>query len=404
MVFEDLELQREIVKMKVFGVGGGGNSVLIRMAEKGMSEIELVAVNTDEKQLARTQDAGVIPLQIGQSLTKGRGTGGNIEVGEAAAKMDEKKIRDMMQDANLVFVTAALGGGVGTGAAPVVAKIAKDMGILTIGVVTLPFTFEGTRKMRFAMEGVAKMQADMDALLVVHNDNLMKIADKKLSMVEAFESADDVLRQAIRCIAELILTTGVVNVDFADVETIFTQSESSEALLGIGRSQKSAVDAVRTAVTSPLIDKTLTGARGLILNITASDSLALYDVNEATDFIYKNADESVNIIFGVVIDEDMGNTIQATIIATDFAGSTAIKTPKEPKTPQTPIRQNKKIHESQITPQEAPKKSSSSDFSFELPAFMREKSRVNSAPQSSAASKPQNDKFALPAFKLADDK
>ncbi|MBR3622970.1 MAG: cell division protein FtsZ, partial [Selenomonadaceae bacterium] len=331
MVFEDLNLQREIVKMKVFGVGGGGNSVLVRMTEKDIGDVELVAVNTDEKQLARAKQAGVTPLLIGQALTKGRGTGGNVEIGEAAANMDERKIREMMLDTNLVFLTAGMGGGVGTGATPVVAKIAKDMGILTIGVVTVPFSFEGSRKQRIAMEGIKKMQADMDALLVVHNDNLMKIADKKLSLVNAFKSADDVLRQAIRSIAELILTTGIVNVDFADVETIFTQSESSDALLGIGKSNNSAVEAVKSAVTSPLIDKTLTGARGLILNITASNALTLYDVNEATEFIYKNADETVNIIFGVVIDNEMGSTIQATIIATDFAGSLALKTVREEK-------------------------------------------------------------------------
>lgn len=401
MILEDLDLQREIVKMKVFGVGGGGNSVLVRMAEKDMGDIELVAVNSDEKTLMRTKDAGVTALLIGQSLTKGRGTGGNVEVGEAAAHMDEAKIREMMLDTNLVFVTAALGGGFGTGAAPVVAKIAKDMGILTIGVVTLPFTFEGTRKMRTAMAGVEKMQADMDALLVVNNDNLMKIADKKLSMKAAFESADDILRQAIRCIAELILTTGIVNVDFADVETIFTQSESSEALLGIGRSNNSAVEAVKNAVTSPLIDKTLTGARGLILNITASESLPLYDVHEATDFIYKNADESVNIIFGVVIDEDMGNTVQATIIATDFAGSTAIKSPKELKTPEMPISQNKSIFEEPVkqkTEQVPPKE----EFSFDLPSFMKEKSKTSSPMKSNAKS--SGDNFALPAFKITDDK
>ena len=343
MVFEDLDLQREIVKMKVFGVGGGGNSVLVRMSEKDIGDVELVAVNTDEKQLARAKQAGVTPLLIGQALTKGRGTGGSVEVGEAAANMDERKIREMMLDANLIFLTAGMGGGVGTGATPVVAKIAKDMGILTIGVVTVPFSFEGARKQRIAMEGIKKMQADMDALLVVHNDNLMKIADKKLSLVNAFKSADDVLRQAIRSIAELILTTGIVNVDFADVETIFTQSESSDALLGIGKSNNSAVEAVKSAVTSPLIDKTLTGARGLILNITASNALTLYDVNEATEFIYKNADETVNIIFGVVIDNEMGSTIQATIIATDFAGSSALKAVREEKIKTITIIQRQKF-------------------------------------------------------------
>ncbi|MBO6179591.1 MAG: cell division protein FtsZ [Selenomonadaceae bacterium] len=393
MVFEDLDLQREIVKMKVFGVGGGGNSVLVRMSEKDIGDVELVAVNTDEKQLARAKQAGVTPLLIGQALTKGRGTGGSVEVGEAAANMDERKIREMMLDANLIFLTAGMGGGVGTGATPVVAKIAKDMGILTIGVVTVPFSFEGARKQRIAMEGIKKMQADMDALLVVHNDNLMKIADKKLSLVNAFKSADDVLRQAIRSIAELILTTGIVNVDFADVETIFTQSESSDALLGIGKSNNSAVEAVKSAVTSPLIDKTLTGARGLILNITASNALTLYDVNEATEFIYKNADETVNIIFGVVIDNEMGSTIQATIIATDFAGSSALKAVREEKNKNDNDNTTPKVPFTPASLSQEP-----ADIAFDLPKFMQKSANK------SASSNNSGNAFALPAFKLTDGK
>ncbi|MBR3721952.1 MAG: cell division protein FtsZ [Selenomonadaceae bacterium] len=393
MVFEDLDLQREIVKMKVFGVGGGGNSVLVRMSEKDIGDVELVAVNTDEKQLARAKQAGVTPLLIGQALTKGRGTGGSVEVGEAAANMDERKIREMMLDANLIFLTAGMGGGVGTGATPVVAKIAKDMGILTIGVVTVPFSFEGARKQRIAMEGIKKMQADMDALLVVHNDNLMKIADKKLSLVNAFKSADDVLRQAIRSIAELILTTGIVNVDFADVETIFTQSESSDALLGIGKSNNSAVEAVKSAVTSPLIDKTLTGARGLILNITASNALTLYDVNEATEFIYKNADETVNIIFGVVIDNEMGSTIQATIIATDFAGSSALKAVREEKNKNDNDNTTPKVSFTPASLSQEP-----ADIAFDLPKFMQKSANK------SASSNNSGNAFALPAFKLTDGK
>ena len=389
MALEELDLQREIVKMKVFGVGGGGNSVLLRMAEKDMGDIELVAVNTDEKQLARTKQAGITPLLIGQALTRGRGSGGNIEIGEAAARADERKIREMLLDTNLVFLTAGMGGGVGTGATPVVAEIAKNMGILVIGVVTVPFMFEGKRKHKIAMDGIEKMQSNMDALLVVHNENLMKIADKKLSLLNAFESADDVLRQAIRSIAELILTTGVVNVDFADVETIFTQSESSEALLGIGRSNKSAVDAVKSAVTSPLIDKTLTGARGLILNITASNALTLYDVNAATEFIYKNADESVNIIFGIVIDKDMGSTIQATIIATDFADSNADKGKAGSA--------NAFKKSPAVSPTSAPlaaSAQSSQSSTIDLPKFMQNRT---------AKDQPGSKPYAVPAFKLTEN-
>ena len=255
MAEKDPAIKNAIVTIKIIGVGGGGNSVLLRMAKNKVLDIDLIAVNTDAKQLAIMQQAGVIPLQIGESLTKGRGTGGSLELGESAAHADEEKIRNAMKGADLVFVTAGMGGGAGTGAAPVVAKIARELGILTIGVVTVPFSFEGARKKRLANEGIVKMQANMDALIAVHNDNLMKLPEnRRMSLVQAFEAADEILRQAIRCIAEMILTTGVINVDFADVTSIFRQSESSDALLGIGECSEGAVRAVQLAVESPLVD------------------------------------------------------------------------------------------------------------------------------------------------------
>ena len=372
MAAEDTELRRAIVTIKVFGVGGGGNSVLLRMAKSDFLDIELVAINTDEKQLAIMEGAGIKTLQIGEEITKGRGTGGNMALGEQAAKADEEKIKDMMQGADLIFVTAGMGGGVGTGAAPIVARIAKDLGVLVIGVVTTPFSFEGVRKKKTAEAGIVKMQSHMDALIVVQNDNLMKLPENSsMSIVNAFESADEVLKQAIRCVAELILTTGIVNVDFADVTTIFRQSESSDALLGIGQSTASAVAAVKAAVESPLIDKSLDGARGIILNITANDELTLCDVDMATKYIFDNADPEVNIIFGVVVNNEMKNVIQATIIATDFVGSTALKAPKveEPKS------------------QEAVKQG----FTLDTPDFMNKPRQ-----------KSPDGAFAIPAFKITD--
>ena len=219
-----------------------------------------------------------------------------------------------------------MGGGAGTGAAPVVAKIAKDMGILTVGVVTVPFSFEGARKKRVANEGIAKMQGNLDALIVVHNDNLMKLPENKhMTLVNAFKAADDVLRQAINCIAELILTTGEINVDFADLTSTFRQSQSGDALLGIGESQRSAIEAVQKAVESPLVEKSLTGARGLILNLSGSERMTLDDVGEATNYIRENTHPDVNIILGTVIDSSMGQTIRATIIATDFVDGVVMK-------------------------------------------------------------------------------
>ena len=328
----DSAIRRAVVTIKVFGVGGGGNSVLARIAESDFLDIELVAVNTDEKQLSRVNSLGIKTLQIGQALTKGRGTGGKPELGELAAKNEEAQIKSIMHGADMIFITAGMGGGVGTGATPVIARIAKELGILTVGIMTIPFSFEGTRKKRIATEGIIKMQSYLDALIIVHNDSLMKL-DRQLKLADAFHVADDALRQAIRCITELILTTGLVNVDFADVTTIFTQSQSADALLGIGESKRNAVEAVKQAAQSTLTEKSLKGARGIILNITGDETLSLYDVNDATDYIYSQTEDDVNIIFGLVVDNSMNGSVKAMIIATDFADSLAIKTP--------PVQQSK---------------------------------------------------------------
>ena len=329
------DIKGAIVTIKVFGVGGGGNNVLKRLAESNLADVDLIAVNTDSDVLGLAGNNRLKAIQIGGNLTRGRGTGGNVSVGEAAAKSDAERLQNMMNGADMIFITAAMGGGTGTGVAPVLAKIARDMGILTVGVVTAPFSFEGKRKQRIAAEGVIKMQSYMDALIVVKNDNLMKLqGNSSLTLVDAFRAADSVLIQAIRCIAELILTTGMVNVDFADLTTIFKQSDSSDAFLGIGRSDVSALKAVQQAIESPLIERGLDGARGIIINITGDDNLSLYDVNEATEFIYSKTDDDVNLILGVVNDNSLAGTVQATIIATNFVDSLAMKSPKL-ETPKT---------------------------------------------------------------------
>jgi len=261
----------------------------------------------------------------------------------------------------------------------VVARVANELGILSVGVVTVPFTFEGSRKKRMAMEGVIKMQSQMDALIAVENDNLMKLPEnRRMSMVQAFACADNILRQAISCIAELILTTGVINVDFADVTTIFRQNPSSDALLGIGSSPRSAVQAVQQAVESPLINKSLEGARGVIINLTGDESLSLYDVNEATRYVFEHTDPEVNIILGAVVDESMEGAVQATIIATDFADSMPLKAPVV-KVPESKV---------QAPPKEA-------GFSLEAPSFMAK-------PAATPAFESQGS-FAIPAFKLVPD-
>ena len=376
MTTEDTLIKPKI-KIKVFGVGGGGNSVLMRMGQHNDLDIELYAVNTDAKQLKRVEQFGVNCIQIGENLTRGRGTGGNIQIGEQAAKNDAVKLQAALNGADMVFVTAGMGGGTGTGAAPIIARLAKEMGILSVGVVTVPFAFEGNRKKKTAQEGITKMQSQMDALIAVENDNLSKLPEnRKMSLVQAFECADDILKQAINCVAELILTTGVINVDFADVTTIFRQSESSDALLGIGVSERSAVDAVKIAAESPLIDKNLSGARGIILNLTGDSSLSLFDVDEASRYIVKHTDPDVNIILGTVEDNSMKGAVQATIIATDFADSVVMKAPTV-KVPESTIKQETLQKES---------------FQMEVPSFMNKQKPAGSAGQP----------FAIPAFKLAD--
>ena len=374
----DETLVKPKVKIKVFGVGGGGNSVLMRMGQHNELDIELYAVNTDAKQLQITaQVGGVNCIQIGENLTRGRGTGGNIQIGEQAAKNDAAKLQAAMNGADLVFVTAGMGGGTGTGAAPIVARLAKEMGILSVGVVTVPFAFEGNRKKKVAQEGITKMQSQMDALIAVENDNLSKLPEnRKMSLVKAFECADNILKQAINCVAELILTTGVINVDFADVTTIFRQSESSDALLGIGVSERSAVDAVKIAAESPLIDKGLTGARGIILNLTGDSTLSLYDVDEATRYIVKHTDPEVNIILGTVEDNTMKGAVQATIIATDFADSVVMKAPTV------------KVPESAIKKETLQKET----FQMEVPAFMNKDKKEEKPSQP----------YAIPALKLTE--
>lgn len=363
------------INIKVFGIGGGGNSVLARMSKHKSIDMELVAVNTDARQLAAVGQTGVRVLQIGEALTRGRGTGGNIALGEQAAKTEENKIREAMKGADLVFITAGMGGGTGTGAAPVVAGIAKDLGVLSVGVVTQPFSFEGNRKRRMANEGIVKMQSQMDALIVVANDNLQKLPENhRMTLVTAFQAADGMLLQAINCIAELILETGFINVDFADVTTIFRHSESSDALLGIGRSSRSAVDAVREAAESPLLSKSLKGARAIILNLTSDNSLSMYDVDEATSYIAEQTSSDIDLILGTVIKEEMDGEIRATLIATDFSDSVVLKTPKV-ETPERKEEEKKEV------------------FSLEAPTFM---GVVPKTPPPSGA-------FAIPAFKLTPD-
>ena len=324
-------ITRAVIRIKVVGVGGGGNSVLLRLAEDRIPGIELLGVNTEAKQLSLLKDAGIEVLQIGERLTKGRGTGGVAEIGEKAAENDIARLEQVLKDVDLVFITAGMGGGVGTGAAPVIARLVKKLGMLSIGVVTVPFSFEGKRKLRVAEQGVEAMREQMDALLVVHNDNLMNLpGNKRMTLMQSFKEADSILRQAILCISEVILVTGVVNVDFADVVSIFRQSGSSDALLGIGESRNgSVIEAVQHAIESPLVERALDGARGLILNISGDETLPLFEVNEAMEYVTAHTHPDLNVVFGTIVEPTLSGTVRATLVATDFVDSAdAYRTPK----------------------------------------------------------------------------
>lgn len=330
------EIKNAIVNIKIIGVGGGGNNVVKRIAENTDLDLDLIAINTDYKQLKSLTNENITKIQIGTNLTKGLGCGGNTQLGYEAAKQDIDTIKKALVGADMVFLTAGLGAGTGTGALPVIAQAARELNILSVGVVTIPFKFEGPRKHKLAEKSLQELMPHVDALISVHNDNLLKIkTNVKLTLLNAFRMADMVLRQGIRCVTELILTVGVINVDFADVKSIFQQSDHPDALLGIGESTSSAVDAVKEAINSPLVERSLAGARGIILNISGNESLSLYEVNEASKYINENTHPDVNIILGTVINNNFGDKVRATIIATDFADNVSPEETEQINIPST---------------------------------------------------------------------
>lgn len=311
-------IQSAYIKIKIIGVGGGGNNILRRLANDGFDKSQLLAVNTDVRQLKLLDAEGIPALLIGTAVTRGRGTGGDVKKGQDAAIEDKEAIAQAVAGADLVFLTAGMGKGVGTGATPVVAKIAHDMGILTVGMVTMPFSHEGERKTTTAQAGVELLRQNMDALVVVNNDNIQRLPEfSHISVGETFLMVDEVLRQSISSIVEMIETTGYVNVDFADVTTIFRQGRDSEAIMGTSMADN-ALQALKEAINSPLIDTSIKGARGVIFNITSTNKLALEDIAEANMFLCENTHPDVNNIFGLVQDPKLEGKVRATVIATDF--------------------------------------------------------------------------------------
>lgn len=304
-------------KIKVIGVGGGGNNAVNRMIEADVKGVDFIAVNTELQILGKSQ--AETKIQIGEKLTRGLGAGAKPEIGEQAAEESKEEVSKALEGADMVFVTAGMGGGTGTGAAPVVAACARELGALTVAVVTKPFSFEGKIRANHALEGIEKLKTNVDAILIVPNDKLLTIADKKTTIKDAFKMADDVLRQGIQGISDLITVPGIINLDFADIRTIM--SDQGEALMGIGQGSGDtrASDAATQAINSPLLERNIEGAKGIIINITGNEDLGLFEINEASQVITEAADPDANIIWGTSVDPNMDDdTVKITVIATGF--------------------------------------------------------------------------------------
>ena len=306
----------EFANIKVIGVGGGGNNAVNRMIESGLQGVQFISVNTEDQVLEVSQ--ADVKIQIGEKLTRGLGAGANPQVGEQAALESKEEIIKALQGADMVFVTAGMGGGTGTGAAPIVAECAKEMGALTVAVVTKPFLFEGKRRREVAEKGADYLKEKVDTIITIPNDKLLQIIDKKTPLKDAFLVADDVLRQGVQGISDLITTTGLINLDFADVKTIMSDQGEAIMGIGIGSGENRAVEAVDGAIHSALLEMSIDGAQSILLNVTGGPDVSLYEINEAAEKVAEAVDPEANIIFGSVIDPDMEDSIRITVVATGF--------------------------------------------------------------------------------------
>lgn len=369
-----------IAKIKVVGVGGGGGNAISSMIENGIiSGVEFIAVNTDAQVLLNSK--APTKIQIGEKLTKGLGVGGNPEIGAQAAEESAEKLKDLFVDTDMVFITAGMGGGTGTGAAPVIAKLAKDAGALTVAIVTKPFAFEGTRRQVVAEDGIEKLTGVVDTSIVIPNQRLMDVIDRKMTLLEAFKVVDGVLGQAVHGIAEIITTPGLVNVDFADVKAIMANAGTALLGIGTGVGENRAQMAARAAVSSPLLDISIEGARGVLFNIAGGADLTMFEVDEAAKIISSAADADANIIFGAVVKDDLVDQVRITVIATGF-DQTRSRIAQMTKGPIPPIqgvvseKPKEQIEvENKEEQEEVPEENGQSDDpfgeKFEIPAFLR---------------------------------
>ncbi|MCM3691405.1 cell division protein FtsZ [Neobacillus niacini] len=305
-----------LANIKVVGVGGGGNNAVNRMIEDGVGGVEFIAVNTDSQAIRQSNAA--IKMQIGSSLTRGLGAGANPEIGRKAVEESKNQIEEVLAGADMVFVTAGMGGGTGTGAAPAIARIARKMGALTIGVVTRPFKFEGFKRAKNAESGINAMREAVDTLIIIPNDRLLEIVDKKTPMIDAFREADNVLRQGVQGISDLIAVPGLINLDFADVKTVMSHKGTALMGIGIANGSNRAAEAAEKALNSPLLETSINGAHGVIMNITGGNNLSLFEVQEAAEIVASASNEELNMIFGSVINENLTDEIIVTVIATGF--------------------------------------------------------------------------------------
>ena len=348
--FEDMEYE-QFAKIRVVGVGGGGNNSIDHMVANKVNGVDFVAVNTDVQALKKSTAND--KLQIGTKLTKGLGSGGNPEMGRKSAEESREDLKEILGGSDMVFVTAGMGGGTGTGAAPIVANVAKEMGALTVGVVTRPFSFEGRRRAQQAEYGISELKEQVDALITIPNDKLLQIVDNRTPMTDAFAIVNDVLHQGIQSITDLISTPALINLDFNDVKSVMKDAGSALMGIGVAKGENRAVDAATAAISSPLLESSIDGAQGVILNITGCNNLSLFEVNEAAKIVEAAADKEANIIFGAAIDPSLDDEVRVIVIATGFDNEKKVK--EEPK-----------------------KSSSAGSFEFDvddldIPAFLRRK-------------------------------
>ncbi|MBI5961451.1 MAG: cell division protein FtsZ [Chloroflexi bacterium] len=351
---DPLPMGENFATIKVIGIGGGGGNAINRMIEEGLGGVEFISINTDAQALLLSK--AKTRVRVGDKLTRGLGAGGNPEIGRKAAEESADELYEVLRGADMVFITCGMGGGTGTGGAPIVAQVAKELGALTIGVVTKPFTFEGSRRITSAEAGIEALKGQVDTLIVIPNDRLLQIVDKRASLQEAFGMADDVLRQGIQGISELITVPGLINLDFADVRTIM--SEGGAALMAVGRAsgEDRSRKAAEAAISSDLLDVTIDGARGILFNVTGGPGMSLFEVNEAAAIIKETAHPDVNLIFGAVVDENAGDEIRITVIATGFEQThVATRRPVTTTTGRDRIPANINKSTAQAAPRPAPR-------------------------------------------------